>query len=330
MPAGWSPYFSLTLTLLALAALVGPACRDGEVDGDGDSDVDGDGDSDADTDAEADGDGDDDGSPSGCEPALGGPCDPVDQCGCEAGQSCALVVADGAVVEGCAEGPGGSAGHGDDCSAAECAAGHICLQDGTGAAACLRLCTEHTDCPERSLCDVGFTMSELDPAPYRACSPQRAEAEATWGVCIDSPGDCPGGGTEVRELDAASADWSCTLEVSDEEITLSFEISQGDTAVRGDGLTFPNAPTRLVPVSCGDFSVTDGGTEFIPGECIAGAMPTAGQCTIFVEYNNGQVTGNFRCVEIAGSGTDEVLTTMNGEEPGAGSFALRVCEVTEL
>ena len=313
------------ISLMCAVSLGAFSCREGAIDGDGDGDADVDGDSDSDV----DGDGDSDGDPPGCTPALGGPCNPVAQCGCSPGQLCALIVMDDAVREGCAAGDFGSGGHGDPCPEGICAAGHICLQDGGGSAVCLALCEEHDDCPVRSLCDVAFTMGGHDPSPYRACSPQRAEADAIFGVCTAPAGDCPGAGTTVRELDSTTGSWSCSLEVGDDEIVMDFELSAGGHAIRGSDLLFPNVTTTLVPMTCGEFEIVDDGTSYRPGECVSGGMPESGECTIYVEYSHGQVNGTFRCYELPGVGGD-TLTTMNGGETGAGSFAFRACQVTEI
>jgi len=172
-------------------------------------------------------------------------------------------------------------------------------------------------------------MGGHDPSPYRACSPQRAEADAIFGVCVAPAGDCPGAGTEVRELDSSTATWSCSLDVGAEEITMAFELRQGGSAIRGADLRFPNVATTLVPMTCGVFEIIDNGTIYVPTGCMAGGMPSSGECSIYVEYSNGQVTGSFRCVELSSGGGD-LLTTMNGGETGAGSFAFRTCSVRDF
>ena len=55
---------------------------------------------------------------------------------------------------------------------------------------------------------------------------------------------------------------------------------------------------------------------------------SGGACVVSIDFSEGMVAGNFRCSEITSDGSD-LLTTMNGTEAGAGSFALRSCEVIE-
>ncbi len=326
---GWV-HLSLAARLASLALLLamvlgaGPSCRDS---GDGDAD------SDADSDADADSaDGDDDDPPPECEPRLGGPCNAAQQCGCTDPEACALTAGAEAIEEVCGPSTGGAAQHGDDCGAdpASCADGHICLSDGT-AAACLRLCTDTVHCPERSHCDMDFTMSELEPLPYRACSPQQAMADAIYGVCVAPEGACPGAGAEERVIDSSQgATWSCTLDVSeggDGDGTLNFELTDGTDTISGTNLVFPLGSAGHAPATCESFVITEGGVDYSPSECTFG-IPGNGTCVVGIHFSNGMVMANFNCLEIPGEDSD-VLTTMNGGELGSGTFALRACDITE-
>jgi len=314
------------LWLLVAFLAVDTGCReDPDGDGDVDADTDGDGDGDGDVDADADADGD---SQPGCHPELGGPCHAVDQCDCADGEQCDLTVVDDHIEEVCEPAAGGTAVHGEECAApTDCAPGHICLSFGT-TAACMRLCVDHSACPERSLCSAGFTMDDLDPLPYRACSIPLAEADAAYGVCLGAAGACPDAGSEDRLIDgAAGADWSCTIDISNpDEVSLSFELSDGDIAVSGSNLTFPFEPSRVVAATCDAFSVTEAGTEYAAGECMVG-YPTEGNCVVNINFSSdGWVGGTFRCLELSGGGGD-LLSTMNGAEIGAGTFGLRACDI---
>jgi hypothetical protein len=122
--------------------------------------------------------------------------------------------------------------------------------------------------------------------------------------------------------------WSCTVDLSSaEQVTLNFEISDGTSTLSGTNLTFPVAPSRLVPAECETFVVTEGGSDYSPSSCMVG-LPDIGTCVVSIDFSEGMVAGTFRCNEIPGDGTD-LLTTMNGTEAGAGTFALRACDVIE-
>ena len=316
----------LLLALLGTVLALGTACRDG---GDGDADGDADGDVDGDVDGDADGDADGDGG-GPCTPLLGGPCNAVDLCGCDEGEACELTVEGGAVTERCGPDSGSTAGHEADCSAAPCAAGHVCLGTPTGGGVCLRLCADHGVCPERSLCNVGFTMSELDPSPYRACSPVMPEAETSYGTCVGAAGACPSAGLLAeRELTSETATWSCEVDLTEADwITVSFEVVEGDSGVVGRGLRARRSPSSLPPATCEVFEVVEGGVTYAPSECMPG-LPADGTCVVSIRYVDGGVTGTFNCRALpATTGGTELLSTMNGDSLGMGSFDLRVCEVT--
>jgi hypothetical protein len=131
-----------------------------------------------------------------------------------------------------------------------------------------------------------------------------------------------------RTLDSNEGhSWSCTIDLtSADAVTLNFEISDGTSTLTGTNLTFPVAPSRLVPAECESFVIREGGVDYSPTTCMVG-LPDVGTCVVSIDFSEGMVAGNFRCTEIPGE--TDVLTTMNGTEAGAGNFALRACEVIE-
>lgn len=177
---------------------------------------------------------------------------------------------------------------------------------------------------------MGFQVAEgVGGDPYYVCSPQAAEADAAYGVCIAGPDACPGASNEERVISSEEgATWSCTIDLSNEdEITLNFDLQGEGIGLSGTDLVIPFVEDRLVPATCGAFTINDGGDTFSPSECMNG-LPNPGTCVVNIQYNARQVTGSFRCLELPGSGSD-LLTTLNGTEIGGGGFSLRACEIIE-
>ncbi len=312
--------------LVAALLLAAPGCRGGGggTDGDADADVDSDGDDGGDGGGDADADGDGGG---GCVAHLGGECNPVEQCGCDPGTACDLTEDAEGVSELCVdEAAFGAAGHEEACP---CAAGHACFDPGV----CLRYCDDNRDCPDLSFCTIYFTMpGGGDPSPYAACSPVYPEVEATYGTCVGSAGDCPGGGTSSeRQLDSTvTEDWACTVDLSEPDMVhVDFHIDAGEFGIFAGGLVSRRESSRFTTVQgCPTFEIVEAGVTYAPTECVRG-LPTAGTCVVSLKYiDPGWVSGTFNCLEVPASAGSDLLSTLNGEEIGAGAFDLRRCTVT--
>lgn len=318
--------FTRCLWVLGASILVvGSSCREGVTGPDGGSDASVDGDADTDADADSDGGGDAD-QEAPCAPQLTGPCNPVTPCGCPESEVCVLTTEGQNAVEACSPDPPGTAIHGEPCP---CAPGHACIDVG-GGGQCLRYCVDESVCPERSSCEVTFTLGEIDPDPYAACSPQLPEADAEYGTCVGAAGSCPGN-DHSHELVFTESGFSCSVDLTEDEwITASFELMDGDVGIRATNLRARRSPTSSPPSTCDSFTIIEGGESFAPTECVPG-LPGEGTCVVNIHYSSsdGALTGNFNCRDIPSSSSDDALSTLNDGSLGMGAFNLRVCGVEQ-
>jgi hypothetical protein len=131
-----------------------------------------------------------------------------------------------------------------------------------------------------------------------------------------------------RELAPPEATWSCTIDLSvEEQITLDFELMAGGSGVRAVGLVAPRSPASFAPAECGtdSFAIIEGGVTYSPTRCVPG-LAEPGACVIRMRYSDW-LTGTFDCRDLPGDTGPDVLSTLNGESLGMGSFDLRGCEI---
>jgi len=134
---------------------------EGETEAEGESESESEADADADAEAEADGDAE------VCQAQLGGECDPVQQCGCDATQRCVIVEGGpGGLLESC--GGLGVLPAGSACTLPDdgCEAGAQCFAV-FGRLACERFCDAASACAGGGSCKVGLVSG----ADYGLCTP---------------------------------------------------------------------------------------------------------------------------------------------------------------
>jgi hypothetical protein len=323
---------SILTALALLGALAG--CRK-EPDGDGDADADGDSDSDADEgDGGGDSDADQDDGGGICVPELG-VCDPIAQCGCEAeaGTYCEVGLDGETVVEYCAPDQGGTAVQGDDCSAATCAPGNVCVQTGETTIICLQWCIDDPDCEAYlgSQCSL-----DLGASPYLVCSPENesmAPGTASYSVCIGDEGECPGNPPHPYEITDAIG--TCSVERTD-PMTVTFTLydeAQG-ISVTANKLAFTPDGDAFVPTSNGGFSrfsmfFPDDDSPYTTTELSTPSAP--GGCEVMVHFDEAEaiIDVEFTCEEINRSFTNFYLTTLDGDAVGAGTLSMNGCAVID-
>jgi hypothetical protein len=192
-------------TLLAIAACGGSGSANGddaEVHGlpvDGYADSDG---------TSAEGTADD----AGCRPRLGGPCDPIVQCGCGAGERCVLDYAGRTrPIELCVAAGTDPFGMLCDDGVDNCAAGSQCFREGpsedgsgfVGTDICAPYCDSNLDCPGGWYCGglapglvPGAPGYQVCGSPPQPCDPFTSEGCAPGTSCVVRAGntECRGAG----------------------------------------------------------------------------------------------------------------------------------------
>jgi len=165
--------------------------------------------------------------PGGQDDVCADPCDLWAQCGCPAGQGCAV---DGAGALGCVE--AGTARQGESCAAEPCSPGHYCLADDT----CAAYCDDDHPCPGDSACIV--ELQDWDGFPLATlCWGSGAQAGSGCDLLAD---DCPAGescalvegdpGTECLAPGAVPADGACTYADDCEAGSSCVQFQDEDTA----------------------------------------------------------------------------------------------------
>ncbi len=242
------------------------SCPDADADADADPEVGADADADADADAEIGADADADADPT-CPTELGGPCNPVRQCGCVAGQQCVIALDAAPPIEQCIVG-GGAGTHASYCSSdGDCAAGTFCYALGYYGNRCIRYCYATTDCPGGTSCipaasgGTGYGVCDL---PADGCNVYTGSPCPIGGCLLDpSTGDTfcvsvgPRRAGEVcDQVNFCSAGFGCYATDSD-----------GDTVADGDATCFQYCDLA--------------GTSYL---CPAGTCQNVGHATIGVCY----------------------------------------------
>jgi len=328
----------MTLMIALILAMQGLGCDDGG-DGDGDGDVDADGDTDADADGDTDADADEEPDSFVCRPELG-VCDPIHQCDCEEGFFCDVGVDGTEMVEMCVEDPGDGVGvHGEECTAAPCAPGHVCLSDGF----CYQWCLREQDCSSRypgSDCTIALSVGDppVELSPYRVCSAEDVAlgvGEASYSVCIGGEDDCPGGPAHDYELGGGDITGRCTIETG-EPMSLTFslyDVPQG-ISVTGNQIIFTPSGSDLV---LAETAMATRFSLFFPDDdqpystTELASPPTADTCELYVRYrpDDEGFDIEFTCNDVNRNWTDLYLTTVDGDSMGTGTLSMEGCDITD-
>lgn len=252
-----------------------PGIEDGPWDADPDPDPDPDPDIDPDPEPE-------------CVPVTDGICHVVEQCGCDRGSYCTLVVdtATCLITEDCTPSPG-SRSVGEECDArGQCRPGTVCLADGAepGVGRCYEWCRLTADCSlVASECglEVGWPLSPpcsgTADVPYRVCTvPCPEDAGCDLFATGVEPTGCPTGQSCIH--DGPAVHGGC-------DVTTCIPEGTGDPGEECEGIGCRRGAACYVlsggMTRCLSYCTTDGIHPCTTGTCTATgseSWPELGVC----------------------------------------------------